>query len=78
MLAERSKSIQEMASILTEKKNPTHKEVASMQGIATQVVDGIEYALKIARGEVPRSQNSDWLDKLQKEIDAEDFDNEGD
>ena len=68
MAATRSKDIQEMAIILTEKKNPTHEEVASMRGIATEVVDGIEYALKLAErklaGEIIENDFEERLNRL--------------
>ena len=68
MLAKRSQDIKEMAVILTEKKNPTRKEVDSMTGIATQVVDDIEYALNLAKrkaaGEIIENDFEERLNKL--------------
>ena len=78
--ATRQREIIEMAVKLTEKPNPTNNEVAGMYDVAAQVVDGIDWALKMVSGEVPRPEKSlrEWLEDLQKEIDEGNFDDEAD
>ena len=71
--ATRQQEILEMAAKLTEKADPTDQEIAEMQDVAAQVVDGIEWALKMVRGEVPRPSRDfwGWLEDLKREVEDE-------
>jgi hypothetical protein len=77
-LTGRKKEIWDMAELLTEEENPTVRDVAVMLEPARHVVDGIQYALKMAAGEIPRDKKPfrEWLDELQEQIDRGEFEDD--
>jgi hypothetical protein len=55
-------------------------ELEEAKEIGRELVNGIKWSLKMARGEVPRPEKSLWekMEELQREIDAGDFSYEED
>ena len=61
---------------LTDEQRQRRREFG--REFATSFVDGIDWAMKIARGEIPRPEKSNWLNELQKEVESGDFSYEED
>jgi hypothetical protein len=66
------KEVDEIAVMLTEENSPTCRDIDEMRGVASQLVNGTDWALKVASGELPRPDESprEWLGELQREADA--------
>jgi len=61
----KKEEMEEIAIILADKVTPSGDEITAMTGVAHQVVGGIEWALKMAYGEISRpKRNREWLKNI--------------
>ena len=69
---QKRQEVAHMAKLISDDR-PTNTEIAKLMPIALQVVDGIDWTLKMVAGEVPRPKKSfrSFLQELQDEIDQE-------
>ena len=75
----KKQEVTHMAKLISDDDHPTNTEVAKLMPIALQVVDGIDWTLKMVAGETPRPKKNlrTFLQELQDEIDQEEqFDDE--
>ena len=77
-ISRRKKEIWDMATLMTDEDNPTNQDIASLLEPAQQVINGVEWALKLSSGKIPRPPQNNWLEELQAEIDSGDYSYEDD
>ena len=76
---EKKREVVHMAKLISDEANPTNAEVVQLMPVALQVVDGIDWTVKMIAGEVPRPKKNlrTFLQELQDEIDQEEQLNHG-
>ena len=72
------KEVWDMATLMADEDNPANEDIAVLLEPAQQVINGVEWALKLSSGEIPRPPQNNWLEELQAEIDSGDYSYEDD